>query len=56
MAYAITESATATQVSKAKCAKSQLVVNARMGARPTAVVTWVSAGVNQVTKAMTARN
>ena len=54
--YVTMASATATQAMKVKCVKNQLERNVRMDAHLTAVATWASAGVNQDTKAMTARN
>ena len=56
MAYATMASATATQAMKATCVKNQLEVNVKMDAHLMDIATWASAGVNQVMKAMTARN
>ena len=54
--YVTMASATATQAMKVKCVKNQLEVNVKMDAHLMDIATWASAGVNQDTKAMTARN
>ena len=54
--YVTMASATATQAMKVKCVKNQLEVNVKMDAHLMDISTWASAGVNQVMKAMTARN